>query len=49
VHPDAYAEPEKRPKWAKTTLQDARDLVGDLDDTMRKVDRYVISIRRSNN
>jgi hypothetical protein len=28
-HPDAVAEPEQRPKWAQTTLQDAGDLVGD--------------------
>jgi hypothetical protein len=35
VHPDADAEPEQRPKWAKTTLQDAGDLVGDPADTRR--------------
>jgi hypothetical protein len=34
-HPDAVAEPEKRPKWAQTTLQDAGDLVGDPTDTRR--------------
>ena len=34
-HPDAIAEPEQRPKWAQTTLQDARDLVGDPADTRR--------------
>jgi hypothetical protein len=34
-HPDAVAEPEKRPKWAQTTLQDAGDLVGDPADTRR--------------
>jgi hypothetical protein len=28
-HLDAVAEPEQRPKWEQTTLQDARDLVGD--------------------
>jgi hypothetical protein len=35
VHVDADAEPEERPKWAKTTLKDVGDLVGDPDDTMR--------------
>jgi hypothetical protein len=35
VHADADAEPEPRPKWAKTTLQDAGDLVGDPADTRR--------------
>jgi hypothetical protein len=35
VHADADAEPEKRPKWAKTTLQDVGDLVGDPVDTRR--------------
>jgi hypothetical protein len=35
VHLDAYAEPEQRPKWAQTTLQDAGDLVGDPADTRR--------------
>jgi hypothetical protein len=35
VHPDADAELEKRPKWAKTTLKDAVDLVGDPADTRR--------------
>jgi hypothetical protein len=34
-HPDAVAKPEKRPKWAQTTLQDAGDLVGDPADTRR--------------
>jgi hypothetical protein len=34
-HPDEPAELEKRPKWAHTILQDARDLVGDLVDTRR--------------
>jgi hypothetical protein len=34
-HPDAIAESEQRPKWAQTTLQDARDLVGDPSDTKR--------------
>jgi hypothetical protein len=34
-HPDAVAEPEQRPKWAQTTLQDVGDLVGDPDDTRR--------------
>jgi hypothetical protein len=33
VHPYADAELEKRPKWAKITIQDARDLVGDPADT----------------
>jgi hypothetical protein len=32
-HPYAVAELEQRPKWAQTTLQDARDLVGDPEDT----------------
>jgi hypothetical protein len=32
---DAIAEPEQRPKWEQTTLQDARDIVGDLADTKR--------------
>jgi hypothetical protein len=35
VHADVDAELEKRPKWAKTTLQDAGDLVGDPSDTRR--------------
>jgi hypothetical protein len=34
-NPDAVAEPEKRPKWAHTVLQDARDIVGDPTDTRR--------------
>jgi hypothetical protein len=34
-HPDVVAEPEQRPKWAQTTLQDAGDLVGDPYDTRR--------------
>jgi hypothetical protein len=34
-HPYVYAEPEQRPGWAQTTLQDAGDLVGDLADTRR--------------
>jgi hypothetical protein len=34
-HSDAVAEPEQRPKWAQTTLQDAGDLVGDPVDTRR--------------
>jgi hypothetical protein len=34
-HPDAVVEPEQRPKWAQTTLQDAGDLVGDPADTRR--------------
>jgi hypothetical protein len=34
-NPDAVVEPEKRPKWAQTTLQDARDIVGDQTDTRR--------------
>jgi hypothetical protein len=35
THPDAVAEPEQRPKWAQTTLQDAGDLIGDPTDTRR--------------
>jgi hypothetical protein len=37
VHLDANvdAELEHRPKWAKTTLHDAGDLVGDPADTRR--------------
>jgi hypothetical protein len=35
VHADADAKPNSRPKWAKTTLQDARDIVGDPVDTRR--------------
>jgi hypothetical protein len=35
VHPDRDAELEKRPKWTKTTLQDAGDLVGDPANTKR--------------
>jgi hypothetical protein len=35
VHADADAEPKLRPKWAKTTLQDVGDLVGDPTDTRR--------------
>jgi hypothetical protein len=35
VHVDADAEPKLRPKWAKTTLQDVGDLVGDPTDTRR--------------
>jgi hypothetical protein len=35
VHPNADAEPQQRPKWAQTTLQDAGDLVGDSADTRR--------------
>jgi hypothetical protein len=34
-HPDAVAEPEKRPKWAHTTLQVVGDLIGDPTDTRR--------------
>jgi hypothetical protein len=34
-HPYAVVEPEKRPKWAQTTLQDAGDLVGDPVNTRR--------------
>jgi hypothetical protein len=34
-HPYAVVEPEQRPKWAQTTLQDAGDLVGDPTDTRR--------------
>jgi hypothetical protein len=35
VHPYADAKPEKRTKWAKNTLQDAGDIVGDPNDTRR--------------
>jgi hypothetical protein len=35
VHPYADAEPQQRPKWAQTTLQDEIDLVGDPADTRR--------------
>jgi hypothetical protein len=35
MHADADVDLESRPKWAKTTLQDARDLVGDLANTRR--------------
>jgi hypothetical protein len=35
VHPNADAELEHMPKWAKTTLQDAGDLVGDPTNTRR--------------
>jgi hypothetical protein len=35
MHANADVEPEQRPKWAKTTPQDARDLVGDPTDTRR--------------
>ena len=38
MHPNADAEPEQRPKWAKTTLQDAGDLVGDPVDTRTQSD-----------
>jgi hypothetical protein len=31
----AHAEPKQRPKWAQTTLQYARDLIGDPADTSR--------------
>jgi hypothetical protein len=34
-HPDAVSEPEQRPKWAQTTLQNAWDLIGDPTDTRR--------------
>jgi hypothetical protein len=34
-HPNAVVEPEKRPKWAHTTLDDVGDLVGDPTDTKR--------------
>jgi hypothetical protein len=34
-HPDVVVEPEQRPKWAQTTLQDAGNLVGDPADTRR--------------
>jgi hypothetical protein len=32
---DAYAEPNLRPKWANTTLQDERYIVGDPTNTKR--------------
>jgi hypothetical protein len=35
VHVDANVEPEQRPKWAQTTLQDVVDIVGDPADTRR--------------
>jgi hypothetical protein len=35
VHAYADIEPESRPEWGKTTLQYARDLVGDPADTRR--------------
>jgi hypothetical protein len=35
VHPYAYANPKKRPKWANTTLRDARDHFGNPTDTRR--------------
>jgi hypothetical protein len=35
VHAYAYAEPKQRPKWAKTTLQDVRYVVGDPTDIRR--------------
>jgi hypothetical protein len=34
-HLDGVAEPEQRPKWAQTSLQDAGDLIGDPADTRR--------------
>jgi hypothetical protein len=34
-NPDVVVEPEKRPKWAHTALQDAGDLIGDPADTRR--------------
>jgi hypothetical protein len=33
LHVDANVEPELRPKWATTTLQDAGDLFGDPTGT----------------
>jgi hypothetical protein len=35
VHAYGYVELEQMPKWDKTTLQDARDIVGDPADTRR--------------
>jgi hypothetical protein len=35
VHADEDVDPEPRPKWAQTTLQDVGDLVGDPTDTRR--------------
>jgi hypothetical protein len=35
VHAYVDAELEKRSKWAKTTIHDVEDLVGDRTDTMR--------------
>jgi hypothetical protein len=38
MHADADVDPESRPKWAKTTLQDVGDLVGDLANTRNQSD-----------
>jgi hypothetical protein len=35
VHANVDTELDPRPKWVKTTLQDARDLVEDPSDTRR--------------
>jgi hypothetical protein len=35
VHPNADVEPQQRPKWAQTTLEDVGDLVGDPTETRR--------------
>jgi hypothetical protein len=35
VHADVDAKPDSRHKWAKTTLRDVGDLVGDPNDTRR--------------
>jgi hypothetical protein len=35
VHTYADVKPELRPRWAKTTLQDVGDLVGDPNETRR--------------
>jgi hypothetical protein len=40
VHVDVYVEPETRPNWAKTTLQDEGDLVGDPTDTRRNLSDF---------
>jgi hypothetical protein len=34
-HPDAVPKPNKRPKWAQTTLKDEGDLLDDPVDTRR--------------
>jgi hypothetical protein len=34
-HPDVVADPEQRPKWGQTTLQDEGDLLGDPTNNRR--------------